>query len=209
MGQSQACMLTERNSVVPPEVIYGCQAQIDPLCEGVTDVSKCHDQVIRRTPAWRNHQLLTAARNGDVETIKALVQNGANLETRRPFCISPQAPVDGRQGRESLGMTPLMLSAQGGYLEATRILINAKADVNAEEEDGLRPLHFAAKAANYEVCKALLEADACPNIPCDSGSTPEQYALVECRTPRTKRTWQELFAEHMLHEHPDLIMDEV
>jgi len=58
------------------------------------------------------------------------------------------------------GLTPLMYAAQNGSAEATRLLLEARAQLSAREEDGLGPLHFAAGAACEEVCGLLLGARA-------------------------------------------------
>mmetsp|Transcript_31185 Transcript_31185/g.71190 ORF Transcript_31185/g.71190 Transcript_31185/m.71190 type:complete len:207 (+) Transcript_31185:77-697(+) len=191
MGVSQSCVNADRLQGIKPEVLT---CAVDPLCEGLSEVSKCHDEVIRRTPAWRNHQLLAAAREGNGDSIRSLIAERANLETRRPFCISPQAPVDARS-RGNQGMTPLMLSALGGYTECTKVLVEARADVNAEEEEGLRPLHFGAKALSLEICRILLEAEAIPDKSTDNGETAEDYALMECRSPRSILEWRALFQD--------------
>mmetsp|Transcript_66019 Transcript_66019/g.123116 ORF Transcript_66019/g.123116 Transcript_66019/m.123116 type:complete len:208 (-) Transcript_66019:68-691(-) len=207
MGMSQSCIHADRLHGIKPEVVT---CTVDPLCEGMSEVSKCHDEVIRRTPAWRNHQLLAAARDGDDEAMRSLIADRANLETRRPFCISPQAPVDSRSARANQGMTPLMLTALGGYSECTRVLVEARADVNAEEEEGLRPLHFGAKALSLEICRILLEAQAIPDKSTDNGETAEDLALMQCPSPRSCREWRALFQDFSHNaSFPGSLMDVV
>lgn len=113
---------------------------------------------------WR---LLKACRGGDNQAVKDAIKEGAFLETRRPIRM-----VWGTMDRDEIekpkpsknrgkGFTPVMCAAQDGYLEIVRTLLEAKASVNAEDEDGIRPLHLAAQSGSLEVCEALLKAGAC------------------------------------------------
>ena len=60
-------------------------------------------------------ELLTAAKRGEVEKVKAVLAEGANLETTDSL----------------LGATPLQLAAQGGHKDIVKLLLDAGANVNA------------------------------------------------------------------------------
>merc|ERR550532_3700550 len=116
-----------------------------------------------------NHRLLVASRDDNISEIKRAVEQGAFLETRRPFVMRPKPPssmgalmeASGKKRKAPReGLTPLMYAAQNGSVAGTRLLLEARAQVAARDEDGLRPLHFAAGAGVVEVCKLLLESGA-------------------------------------------------
>lgn len=69
-----------------------------------------------------NNELGKAARNGDVENVKALLADGAEVDARA---------FDGQH-------TPLTLAAHRGHDEVMKILIEAGADVNATEVNAAR-----------------------------------------------------------------------
>ena len=94
--------------------------------------------------------LLSAASDGNVELVKQLVKNGANVNI---------------QNRE--GATPLHMAASGGQVEIlpnagaiVEILLKAGADVNIQDTDGDTPLHYAAYKGHTEAVEALLNAGA-------------------------------------------------
>jgi hypothetical protein len=61
--------------------------------------------------------LIEAARNGDAETVKRLLQNGASVEARG-----------------ANGETVLIAAAYGNHLETAKALVEAGADVNVQDE---------------------------------------------------------------------------
>jgi len=82
------------------------------------------------------------------------------------------------------GFTPLHLAAFFGRLDATRLLVERGADLEAparNEEFALqaRPLHSAAAAGRRDVCAVLLEAGADPNTRQHGGYTPYLEAVQQ------------------------------
>jgi len=106
-----------------------------------------------------NHRLLVACRDNDLQGVRQTINEGAFLETRRPFVMRP-TPPDGPATKKKKhpreGLTPLMYTVQNESLDGARLLLEARASVNACDEDGLRPLHFAASAGSVELSKLLL-----------------------------------------------------
>eukprot|EP00929_Paragymnodinium_shiwhaense_P020791 TRINITY_DN13740_c0_g1_i1.p2 TRINITY_DN13740_c0_g1~~TRINITY_DN13740_c0_g1_i1.p2 ORF type:complete len:230 (-),score=61.87 TRINITY_DN13740_c0_g1_i1:137-826(-) len=109
-----------------------------------------------------NHQLLAAARQGDVRGLAEALEKGAWVETRKPLVMKPQKGERSEGGgkRSDEGMTPLMFSAQYGSADCVRRLVWANANINATEEDGWTPLHFAAKEGHLDICQNLLTSKA-------------------------------------------------
>jgi uncharacterized protein len=106
-----------------------------------------------------------AARDGDVERVRALIGEGA--------------VIDAQSDR---GETPLILAILGGHADVAELLIARGADVMARNERGLTPLHAAAYSGNAEMALLLLDHGAAledrANV---SGATPLMLAVEENR----------------------------
>jgi len=73
------------------------------------------------------------------------------------------------------GDTPLMWAAEGGKVDAARVLFEYGADVNATNNDHETALHWAVKGGYHELVQLLLNK-ASPNIKDKSGKTPLDLA---------------------------------
>lgn len=67
-----------------------------------------------------NQELLRAARDGQVEAIKSLLNRGADIDVQD----------------DRWGMTPLMYAADGGHVEAVKLLISRGVNLNIEDKSG-------------------------------------------------------------------------
>ena len=99
--------------------------------------------------------IVEAARKGDRAALRALVQQGAD--------------VNARAGD---GATALLWASYHDDLESVQLLISKRADVNAANDIGATPLWAASRNGSVEVARALLAAKADPNIPLLLGETP-------------------------------------
>ena len=97
-----------------------------------------------------------AAREGDLEKVRALLGEGAE--------------VDAQNDR---GETPLILSILEGHADVVELLIARDADVMARNKRGLTPLHAAAYSGSAELAQLLL----------DHGAALEDRANVSGATP--------------------------
>jgi ankyrin repeat protein len=113
--------------------------------------------------AVANTSLADAARRGDLDTVKALLKDGADVN----------AP-------EGDGMTALHWAAERGDLELTNLLLYGGANVRAVTRIGLyTPLHIAARAGNAPVVRALVAAGAdVAALSSPSGVTPLHLAAA-------------------------------
>lgn len=169
---------------VPPEFLE----EDSPALEG--DVAN--------SLAMINHKLLKAARDGHVENIRKVLDRGAYIETRRPFVMAPESvtAADSALMTRSVGLTPLMYAAQGGYVEACQVLLKAGACVNSEDEDGMRPLHFAATSGCPETCQTLLHGGADPAARDDEGRTALAHVPSgDAITLSEKKYWRDLLGD--------------
>ena len=105
--------------------------------------------------------IIDATKRGDVEEVRALIQQGADVN---------EAYGD--------GMTALHWAAERGDLRVAEVLIAAGASVEAGTRIGhYTPLHIAAKAGWPEVVAALIEAGVDVNVATtNSGATPLHLA---------------------------------
>lgn len=97
--------------------------------------------------------LCRAAENSDLETVRALLNAGADPE--------------GGERRAFLGMVPIHFAAIGGNAEVVRTLMEAGAEIdyttNASMGYGYNTLGFAIHHGNLEVVRLLLDNGADPN----------------------------------------------
>ncbi|CAE7692599.1 CASKIN2 [Symbiodinium pilosum] len=169
------------------DVVVNCAA----LEEGVKSVvasanrggARISDEVLL------NHELLQYARQGNLRGVSEALDKGAWTETRRPLVMKPQKPDAGKRGNGDepavVGMTPIMFAAQKGSVDCVKRLLQARAEVNAVEEDGWSALHFACKEGNLQVCQSLLECKADPALMNIDEQRPEDVADEDCRLERS------------------------
>ena len=107
----------------------------------------------------RNSRMYTAAREGDIYTIKALTEVGAD--------VTMQA---------NDGCTCMHSAASNGHVYAIKALKEAGADVSTPNNEGQTPVHYAAQNGHVDAIKALKEAGADVLVRTEKGSTPMHYA---------------------------------
>ena len=103
--------------------------------------------------------IVTAAKNGDKEALRALIQKKADVNAA-----------------DNDGSTALLWAVYHDDLESTDLLIKAGANVKAATDDGATPLWQASLNGNAAIVKKLLDAGANPNAALLSGETPLMVA---------------------------------
>ena len=99
--------------------------------------------------------LTKAVKAGDLQAVRALVKQGAD--------------VNARSGD---GSTPLLWAVDGSNAEIARILIAAKAKVDVATDLGVTPLLHAARTGDAAMVDLLLRAGANPSLAHVEGETP-------------------------------------
>lgn len=140
--------------------------------------------------------LMTAARTGNVDTVKLLLTHGAEVnakETERGqtalmWAVAEKHPEVVRllidhgadaNTRSTSGFTALLFSAQQGDLDSARTLLEAGANVNdASPQDG-SPLVVATHSGHEALALFLLAKGAEPNAKDAFGVTAMHYALLK------------------------------
>ena len=94
-------------------------------------------------PAARRAALISAAKSGDMERMRAMVDAG----------VSPNAT-------HGHGMTPLMYAARNGQLDSVRLLLSRGADLSMKDAEGNTALKLARQDKHPQIVAALVEAGA-------------------------------------------------
>jgi ankyrin repeat protein len=123
--------------------------------------------------------VLLACYHGQAEARAALLAAGPPLDALE---LAAAGDADGLRARLPAelnarspdGFTPLHYAAFFGGAEVVRVLLEAGADPDADQQNPMRvrPLHSAAASGDREAVRALLEAGAEPNARQQGGFTP-------------------------------------
>ena len=102
----------------------------------------------------------------DITEIRTLLEAGSDVDVRNKY-----------------GVTPLWIASQKGHTGIVKLLLEAKADVNAARKtNGVTPLFMASQNGHTEVVKLLLAAKADVNAADQGGVTPLWIAVKKGRT---------------------------
>ena len=111
-------------------------------------------------PSGAEKSLIDAAGSGNIEAVKQAIADGANVEVKNVFSI-----------------TPLHFASAKGHKEIVELLIAEGSDVNAKNVGGETPLDSAAYWGHKEVAKLLISRGADVNAKDEDGKTPLDYAI--------------------------------
>ena len=96
--------------------------------------------------------LIIAAHNGHLNTVKILLEYGADIGARGTLL-----KVTKKSKQVVEGCTPLWAAASSGFLDVVKLLIERNADANDRTSMGSTPLKAAAYSGNLDVVRYLVE----------------------------------------------------
>ena len=139
--------------------------------------------------------LIEAAKGGDWEAVRVLLEQGADVTATAPdgatalhwasywddvetaeLMIGASADVN---AANDLGATPLWIASLNGSASMVRALLEAGADPNAALLSGESPTMTAARAGSPRVVEQLLAAGADPNVSATRGQTALMWAASQ------------------------------
>ena len=107
-----------------------------------------------RPPAVGNMELIAAAQRGDVQTVRALLGAGADIN-----------------GRDDQGRTAVLAATQSHRTEMVGLLTRAGADINQRDNRMDNPLLFAGAEGFLDIVLIMIAAGADTRIPNRFGGT--------------------------------------
>ncbi|OAB79342.1 hypothetical protein WSTR_05300 [Wolbachia endosymbiont of Laodelphax striatellus] len=140
-----------------------------------------------------NEQLLTAVQGGDLNEVRSLIAQGANIDTNDKNGNTPLysaaeigdlnlvkllldngANIEAKNGEYQA--TPLHGAVENYRIDVVKLLLNRGTNVNAEDKGNWTPLHYAADNDNLNIVKLLVDAGANLSAKSDHGITPLDIA---------------------------------
>jgi len=143
-----------------------------------------HGASVDARESWRGQTaLMWAAAQNHPAMVRELVANGADVNARS--AVQNWERQNTQEPREKWlppgGLTPLLFAARQGSLEATRMLVEAGADVNVTDPAGIGPVLSAIINGHYDVAGFLLEKGSDPNL-ADTDGRAALFAAVDMNT---------------------------
>lgn len=105
-------------------------------------------------------QIVLAAESGNLNTVKELLEQGAN-----PSAMGPNSGA-------------LHCAAFGGHQDIVKLLVKEGADANLKDNQNFYPLHLAASKGETAICNALIKAGAELENITDKGGTALHVAAA-------------------------------
>eukprot|EP01036_Dinobryon_divergens_P029330 gene29330-38409_t len=149
-----------------------------------------HDDVATLLQAWMDEKLplYYAAKAGDAEKVKRLIDEGADVAQRGDYGWTPLHRAAGSghgavasillaagaevDNKDNYGMTPLHRAAGNGHGAVASILLAAGAEVDNKTNDGRTALNLAALRGYADMTSILLAAGAEVDAADKDGDTP-------------------------------------
>ncbi|WP_265035252.1 MULTISPECIES: ankyrin repeat domain-containing protein [unclassified Wolbachia] len=150
-------------------------------------------QYLQQTQLTLDKQLLIAIGNSDLNKVRGLVAQGANIDTNDKngntllysaaeigdlnlvkLLLDNGANIEAKNGEYQA--TPLHGAVENYRIDVVKLLLNRGANVNAEDKDNWTPLHYAADTNSLDIVKVLVDAHANLDARSDYGKAPLDIA---------------------------------
>ena len=144
-----------------------------------------HGANVEAKEAWHGETaLMWAAGESHPEAMRVLIEHGAQLDARSTHNQwARQTTAEPREKWLPSGsLTPLMFAARQGCVECAKVLVQAKANINAVDPDGISSTLFAIINGHYDVAAYLVDQGADTNLADRTGRTA-LYSAVDYHTP--------------------------
>ncbi|WP_265024115.1 ankyrin repeat domain-containing protein [Wolbachia endosymbiont (group A) of Epagoge grotiana] len=157
---------------------------------------KGHNNLVRylqQTQLILDKQLLIAIGNSDLNKVRDLVAQGANIDANDKngntllysaaeigdlnlvkLLLDNGANIEAKNGKYQA--TPLHGAVLNEKLSVVKLLLDRSANVNAEDKDNWTPLHYAADTNSLDIVKVLVDAHANLGAKGNYGKTPLDIA---------------------------------
>ncbi len=144
-----------------------------------------HGAAVDAKENWHGETaLMWAAAESHPEVVRLLIEHGATVNIRSTHNLwARQTTSEPREKWLPVGdLSPLMFAARQGCLECAKILLEAKAHINAVDPDGISSTLLAIINGHYDVAAYLVDQGADVNLADRTGRTA-LYSAVDFHTP--------------------------
>jgi len=135
------------------------QELINEFPDGMA-ASTTKNMIERVQQAKKNKSFFEAVKKGDIEQVRLLIAQGADLNWK-----------------DKDGSTPLHEAAGDGWIDVVRLLLEKGANVKATDATGQTPLHRASRWGSRDICAWFLAKGASVKATDSLGNTPLHAAL--------------------------------
>ena len=128
-----------------------------------------HGASVNAKESWQDQTaLMFAASENNAAAVKVLVEAGADMNLHSKVWNFPEYKYE-TNGMAVFqlprgGWTALMFAARQNAKEAAAMLVDLKADLNAQDPDGTTALQLAILNVHYDLASVLLRKGANPNV---------------------------------------------
>jgi ankyrin repeat protein len=152
------------------KALVGHKASVNVQLTAVSIIKKAAQDNADRTLGVGATPFMRAARSGDVEVMKYLLDHGADPKLANKDGVNALGVAAG------MGYTDANRSTEAQALEAVRLCVSLGLDVNAATDKGETPMHGAARRGANSIIQYLADNGAAINAANKQGITPLDIA---------------------------------